>query len=421
MPLGRTARTRGREGEPEFGGDEASTDRPASCGADPLMDLALVEGRVMTDAGLCDGLAVGLAGDRIGFVGPPADLPPDVPRLNLGGQSLLPGFIDVQVNGGGGVLFNDTPTPEGVAAIGRAHRRFGTTGFLPTLISDRLDVVRRGLRAVSEAMDKGTPGLLGIHLEGPFLNPARKGIHDGAVLRRLDAELLPELTSLTRGRTLVTLAPELQPPGTIEALVAAGVIVSAGHTDATYEEMRQALARGVTGVTHLFNAMSPLGHRRPGVVGAALEDQTAWCGLIVDGHHVSPVVLRLALRCRPLSRFLLVTDAMPCVGSDQTGFTLNGRPIFVRDGTCVDAEGTLAGSNLDMAGAVRNAVRALGLTLAEASRLASGNPAAFLGLDHELGRIAPGYRADLVLLDDALQVTQTWIAGQTPLEGDLHA
>ena len=167
MPLRRTARTRGREGEREIGGEEAYTDRPASRGAGPLMDLALVEGRVMTDAGLCDGLAVGLAGGRIGFVGPPADLPPDVPRLDLGGQCLLPGFIDVQVNGGGGVLFNDTPTPEGIAAIGRAHRRFGTTGFLPTLISDRLDVVRQGLRAVSEAMDKGSPGLLGIHLEGP--------------------------------------------------------------------------------------------------------------------------------------------------------------------------------------------------------------------------------------------------------------
>lgn len=382
------------------------------------MDLALINGRVMTDTGLSEGLAVGITGGRIAYVGPPTGLPAHVPRRNLSGQILLPGFIDTQVNGGDGVLFNDTPTPEGIAAIGRAHRRYGTTGFLPTLISDRMDVVRQGVRAVSEAMARGTPGLLGIHLEGPFLNPNRKGIHDAALLRRLDSHLVPELTGLAQGRTLVTLAPEVQPPGMIEALVAAGVLVSAGHTDATYEETRRALASGLTGFTHLFNAMSPLGNRQPGVVGAALEDQTAWCGIIVDGRHVSPATLRIAMRCRPLARFMLVTDAMPCVGSGQTSFTLNGRTITVRDGTCVDANGTLAGSSLDMASALRNAVRLLGLTLLDASRMASLNPAAFLGLDHELGRIAPGYRADLAQVDEDLQVLDTWIGGLTNSTGD---
>jgi N-acetylglucosamine-6-phosphate deacetylase len=215
---------------------------------------------------------------------------------------------------------------------------------------------------------------------------------------------------------LVTLAPEETSQDTIERLVKAGVVVSAGHSNAPYPIVRAALGHGVSGFTHLFNAMSPLTSREPGVVGAALEDASAWCGIIVDGVHVDPVVLKLALRLRPHERFNLITDAMPCVGSAETSFQLQGKTISVRDGACFDDEGTLAGSALDMAGAVRNAVSMLGLELADASRMASRNPAEFLGLDHELGRIARGYFADLVLLDDHLQVLDTWIHGHAGAE-----
>jgi len=376
------------------------------------MDLALVNARVMTDGGLEDGLAVVLVGARIAAVLPRRDLPADLPRRDLGGGALLPGFIDTQVNGGGNRLFNDCPSVETIAAIGAAHRRFGTTGFLPTLISDDLATVRDALAATRAAIEAGVPGVLGAHIEGPFLNTERKGIHDAGKLRRLDDEGLRLLTSLEIGRTMVTLAPEMVAMDDIARLAAAGVIVCAGHTNAGAATVREALAHGLTGFTHLFNAMSPLTSREPGVVGAALYDQTAWCGVIVDGRHVDPVVLKLALRCRPADRFVLVTDAMPCVGGDRTAFTLQGKHISVRDGACYDDRGRLAGSDLDMAGALRNAVTLLGLDLVAASAMASTNPAQFLGLGHELGRIAPGYRADLVHLDDSLEVVDTWISGR---------
>jgi len=324
---------------------------------------------------------------------------------------LAPGFIDVQVNGGGGVLFNDAPTVAGIAAIGRAHRAFGTTGFLPTLITDDLHVMDQAMRAVEAAMDAGVPGVLGIHLEGPYLAPARGGIHDRSKFRVLDEDGLALLTSLRRGVTLVTLAPEAAPPALIRRLSNAGVIVSLGHTDAPYAEVREALAHGATGFTHLFNAMSPLTSRAPGAVGAALES-VAWCGLIADGHHVDPCVLRLALRTRPAERFVLVTDAMPSVGAAAKDFALDGRPITVRDGICRDEAGTLAGSDLDMASAVRNAVTLLRLTTQAACAMASAHPAAFLGLAAERGTLTRGLAADLVLLDDDLRVIRTWLAGR---------
>lgn len=375
------------------------------------MDLALVNGRVMTDHGLAEGLAVRLSGDRIAAVGPPAAVICGAPTRDLAGGILLPGFIDAQVNGGGGVLFNDTPSAQGIAAIGRAHRKFGTTGFLPTLISDELSVVEGAISAVREAITAGVPGVLGVHIEGPFLNPRRKGIHELSKLRAIDEPAFRILTSLERGKTLVTLAPETTTPEMIARLAAAGVVVSAGHTNATYATVKTALASGLTGFTHLFNAMSPLASREPGVVGAALEDTTAWASLIVDGRHVDPVVLKIALRTRPQTKFILVTDAMPSVGAEAKTFVLQGKKITVKGGVCVDEHGTLAGSDLDMAGAVRNAVRLLGVDLAEASRMASRYPAEFLGLGDQVGRIAPGLRADLVLLDDTLQVRETWIGG----------
>jgi N-acetylglucosamine-6-phosphate deacetylase len=376
------------------------------------MDLALVNGRVMTERGLAEGLAVRLHEDRIAAIGPSAEVAADAEVRDLAGALLLPGFIDTQVNGGDGVLFNDAPSADTIARIGAAHRRFGTTGFLPTLISDDLATVRVAIEATRTAIEAASPGVLGLHIEGPFLSARRRGIHDATKLRRTDDGSVGLLSSLGVGRTLVTLAPEATSPETIEGLVSAGVVVSAGHTDASSALARAALGKGLTGFTHLFNAMSPMASRAPGVVGAALENQSAWCGIIVDGVHVDPVVLKLALKLRPHERFLLVTDAMPCVGTDQTSFELQGKTITLRNGACFDEHGTLAGSALDMASAVRNAVRMLGLDLADASRMASRNPAEFLGLDHELGRIARGCFADLVLLDDDLRVLDTWIRGR---------
>src|SRR5690348_8094565 len=382
------------------------------------MSLALVNGRVLLDAGkdgdgFAEGRTVLIADGRITEVVAASDRRiRKMPRHDLEGALLLPGFIDSQVNGGGGVLFNDSPSVETIAAIGRAHRRFGTAGFLPTLISADLDVVARAIAAARGAIDSGVPGVLGIHIEGPFLNVERKGVHDPAKLRELDTSAVGLLTSLGIGRTLVTLAPEMTKPEIIQKLAAAGVIVSAGHTNATHAEVVAALDHGLTGFTHLFNAMSQLTGREPGVVGAALENLDSWCGIIVDGQHISPVVLRLALRCKPSRRFMLVTDAMPGVGTDARSFKLEGREITVSGNVCIDEDGRLAGSNINMASCVRNAVSLLGISLPEAVRMGSLYPAEFLGLSHELGRIEPGYRANLVLADDRLNVLETWIDGR---------
>ncbi len=340
------------------------------------------------------------------------EAPPTGERIDLQGGWLAPGFIDVQVNGGGGVLFNNDTSAGGIAAIGRAHRKFGTTGFLPTLISDDADVMQRAIDATRDAIAQGVPGVLGIHLEGPYLAPARKGTHDASKFHVPDADEIAMATSLDNGITLITLAPERVPASTIRTMVERGAIVCAGHTAASFEETRSGLDAGITGFTHLYNAMTPLQGREPGVVGAALDDANSWVGVIVDGVHVHPASLRVALKAKPRGKVLLVTDAMPMVGSDDPGFDLYGETITAIDGVVRNAAGSLAGSALDMASAVRNAVRLLDLPLEEACRMAAQYPAEFLGLGGELGRIAPGYRADLVLLDAGMQVRGTWIAGQ---------
>jgi N-acetylglucosamine-6-phosphate deacetylase len=372
------------------------------------MAEALVNGRLLVGGEFVSDHAVVIEGGRIESI--VREPPADIETFDLGGRSLVPGFIDTQVNGGGDRLFNDDPSVETIAAIGAAHRNFGTTGFLPTLISDDSAKIEAALEATRAAISAGVPGLLGVHIEGPFLNPEKKGIHDAAKLRAVTDADIALLSQPTGGKTIVTLAPEVVPGEAIRALAGAGVIVCAGHTQASADQIFDALGNGVRGFTHMFNAMSQLSAREPGVVGAALYDDKSWCGIIVDGHHVDPRVLRVALRAAPLERFMLVSDAMPSVGGRKS-FMLGGEAITVVDGKCVNAQGTLAGSDLDMASAVRNAVAILGVDLTDAVSMATSNPAAFLGLDHELGRIAPGYRANLVLVSDDLNVVESWIDG----------
>ena len=374
------------------------------------MSQALINGRVLVEGAIVAGQALIIDGGRIAAIIARDAVSADCDLIDLQGGTLAPGFIDTQVNGGGDRLFNNDPSVATIAAIGAAHRAFGTTGFLPTLISDVEGKTEAAMDAARSAIAAGVPGVLGVHIEGPFLNPERKGIHDAARLRAISDADIGMLIRPTGGRTMVTLAPERVPAEAIRALADAGVIVSAGHTQATADQIAEALANGLTGFTHLFNAMSQITPREPGAVGAALSDSGSWCGIIVDGHHVDPRVLKLALRATPLARFMLVTDAMPSVGGRKS-FFLNGQPIAAVDGKCTNANGTIAGSDLDMASAVRNAVEMLGLDLTDALAMASANPAAFLGLDDQLGRIAPGFRADLVLLDHGLNVVETWIGG----------
>jgi N-acetylglucosamine-6-phosphate deacetylase len=376
------------------------------------MITALTNGRVLTDRGVVERRTVLIESGRIRGIVDSNSIPADAEKHDVGNGLLLPGFIDTQVNGGGGVLFGDTPTVDALRQIGAAHARFGTTGFLPTLISGDFSLIRAAIAAVEAAIETGVPGILGIHIEGPFLNEARKGIHDSTKFRALDDEAFALLTSVRRGKTMVTLAPETTAPETIAALAKAGVIVSAGHTDATYAQIHAALGHGLTGFTHLFNAMSPLRAREPGTVGAALDDAESYCGIIVDGKHVDPATLRIALRCKRADRLMLVTDAMPSVGAASKRFALQGRMITVKDGVCVAPDGTLAGSDLDMASAVRNAMAMLGVDLNTAVTMAARNPAAFLGLSNETGALREGLRANLVCVDDAMSVRETWIDGR---------
>src|SRR5690349_9946134 len=252
---------------------------------------------------------------KIQAVLPANAVDPVLPRRHLEGL-LAPGFIDVQVNGGGGIQFNDETTAEGIAGIGAAHRRFGTTGFMVTLISDTREKTAEAMRAAASGLALRIPGLLGVHIEGPFLNVERRGVHAAAMIRALEPEDFTILTALRTGRTLVTLAPEKVPGEDIRRLVGSGIIVAAGHTAADHATVRQALELGLTGFTHLYNAMPPLAGREPGPVGAALEDRGSWCGIIADLHHVSAASLKVAIAAKGFERMMLVTDAMATVGSD---------------------------------------------------------------------------------------------------------
>ena len=357
-----------------------------------------------------DKAAVAIEGSKIKCLLPQAELPASLSTRRLpAGAWLAPGFVDLQVNGGGDVLFNNSPTPEAILLIAAAHRRFGTTTFLPTFITDTREKMRLAMAAARQAAER-EPSVLGIHLEGPFLSPEKAGVHDSDLIRVPDEADLEMLCDDWGGEMLITLAPERVPRGFIAQLGNAGRRVSLGHSMATYDQTCSAMGEGLAGFTHLFNAVRSLQSREPGPIAAALESSTAWYGLIVDGWHVSPAMLRLALR--GIGHPMLVTDAMAPVGGRQSTFQLYGDQIKVVDGRCLRSDGTLAGAALDMATAVRNCVDLLPVSLSEALQFASRNPAEFIGVGHKLGRLAPGYRADMVAIDpDPVAVLGTWVAG----------
>lgn len=339
------------------------------------------------------------------------EVPRTWPQTRLpAGAFLAPGFIDLQVNGGGGVLLNNQPTVDGIRAIARAHRRYGTTACLPTLISDTREHMRTAIAAARSIC--GQDGILGLHLEGPFISPRRPGVHRPDRIAQPGAGDLEELCELAGvGKSLVTLAPECVPASFVRKLATSGVRISIGHSEASAAVVMQAVGDGATGVTHLFNAMPPLSARAPGIIGAALAEHRLTAGLIVDGIHVDPVSVRAAFAAKSCDRIALVTDAMPTVGTPLDRFELVGQTIKLVDGRLTTEEGTLAGAHLDMASAVRNAVGLAQLHLGDALRAASLTPARFLGLENERGTLIPGARADLVALTKELSVVATWLDG----------
>lgn len=375
------------------------------------MTWALTGARVFTGENFLDDHAVVIDGTRIAGVVPRESLGTVRPR-NLGGGILAPGFIDVQVNGGGGALFNDAPAVETVRRIAIAHRAFGTVGLLPTVITDAPSILRQAAEAVREALQQGVPGILGFHIEGPFLDAERKGAHAARFIREMTPDDVAWLANLDCGKVMVTLAPNRVAPDHIRQLAQAGVLISLGHAEARYDEAMAALRSGGRGFTHLYNAMSQLNGRDPGMVGAALASPDSFVGMIVDGEHIHDAAMRVAFAAKSPDRVMLVSDAMPPAAGGPPIFELQGRTVRRENGRLQLEDGTLAGSNLTMDKAVRYCVKKLDLDLAAALRMASLTPARFLGLEHQMGRIAPDYLASLVHLDDDLEVRATWIGGE---------
>ena len=377
-----------------------------------MMAFALTGARVFDGERINDGLAVVIEGACIVDVVANENLSMGIKRHNLDGGLLVPGFIDVQVNGGGGALLNDNPTIDTVRRIAESHRKFGTTGLLPTVITDAPDVLSKAIAAVKAARAESVPGILGIHIEGPFLDKERRGAHALRFIREMTEADVTQITAIDCGSVMLTLAPNRVAPTLIKSLAANGVFVSLGHSEASLAEVTNALASGARAFTHIFNAMSQMNGRDPGMVGAALADPHSFCGLIADGYHVHDAAMRVALAAKPKGHMMLITDAMPTAAGGPDSFKLQGRAVQRVNGKLLLADGTLAGSNLTMDEALRYCVERLGVVLEDALQMASLNPAAFLGRDRELGRIKPGYLASLVHLDDGLHVLETWIDGR---------
>ena len=376
------------------------------------MKKALVNGVVFDGERLLQQHTVLLNGSLVEAVVPDAELPAGFTEtIDLNGHFLVPGFIDLQVNGGGGIMFNSAPTVETIRTIVEGHRQYGTTGLLPTLITTSFDVMAQAIAAVDQAMAEEMSGVLGIHLEGPFLNAEKKGAHDAGKFCLLDEQGVALVSSLKQGKTIATIAPELTSPEIIAQLKSEGVIVCAGHTNANYQQTRQALDAGIDGFTHLYNAMTPLQSREPGMVGAALEDCQSWFGIIADGYHMHPAAFHVAVAAKQQGGAILVTDAMSTVGFDKNYFELDGETIRSADGRCINAAGSLAGSDLDMMSAVNNASDFANIDWLEALRMASLYPAQALGMENDLGYIKPGYRACLTLVNNNREVVNTWVDG----------
>lgn len=376
------------------------------------MAFALTGARVFDGETVRGGLAVIIDGARIADIKPENKVAANLERRALNGGLLAPGFIDVQVNGGGGALLNDDPSVETVRRIAGAHRAFGTTGMLPTVITDAPSILARAIAAVKAARDAHHPGILGIHIEGPFLDVERKGAHAIRFIREMGEADVAQLAGIACGAVMLTLAPNRVPPHMIAALVKQGVLVSLGHSDAAYAEVQLALKAGARAFTHIFNAMSQMNGRDPGMVGAALSDTQSYCGLIADGYHAHDAAMKVALAAKPRDRMMLISDAMPAAAGGPDHFELQGRNVRRDHGRLILDDGTLAGSNLTMDEAVRYCVNRLGVSLDDALRMAALHPASFLRLDHELGRIQPGFLASLVHLNDELTVLESWIDGR---------
>ena len=346
---------------------------------------------------------------------PEEKVDPSTDQIVLAGGLLTPGFVDLQVNGGGGVLFNDNPSLENLKTICEAHAKLGTTSIMPTLISDSPEVHKRAISVIIDALYYPIKGLVGLHLEGPHLAVARKGAHEERFIRpmkELDCLELESLANKVRN-LMLTIAPEAVLPQQITRLSNAGAVISLGHTDCTFNQAADAVDAGATCATHLFNAMSPFGSREPGLVGAVLNSGKLFSGIIADGFHVNKISINLALQAKKAPGALfLVSDSMSTVGSEQTHFFLNDRLITRSQGKLILEDGALAGADISLSDAVRYMVNEVGILQDDAIRMASLIPAKVLGMESEIGCLVPDAQADFLWMKNDLEIEKVWVGGQ---------
>ena len=372
---------------------------------------ALSNCKIYTGSDVLTDHAVVIENELIKKVCPISELPEGIEVRDLDGANLSPGFIDLQLNGCGGVMLNDEITADTMQIMHKANLKSGCTSFLPTLITSSDEDMRAVITAAREYHNQYQNQSLGLHLEGPYLNVAKKGIHSVDHIRKSDSEMIKLICENSDLVAKVTLAPELNDPEHIERLRKAGVVVSIGHTNATYAEARQGFESGITFATHLFNAMTPMVGREPGVVGAIYDTPEVYAGIIADGFHVDYANIRIAHKIKG-EKLVLVTDATAPAGADMEYFIFVGKKVYYRDGKCVDENGTLGGSALTMIEAVQNTVEHAGIALDEALRMATLYPATAIGVESKLGRIKKGMVANLAVFDRDFNVKATVVNGQ---------
>lgn len=325
-------------------------------------------------------------------------------NIDAAGNIVCPGFIDIQVNGGGGVFLNENHSLADIKKVSLTHAQFGTTSLLPTFITDHKNKISKFIAAINHAMAEKVPGIIGIHFEGPFINQEKKGIHSAVYIRSPEKSDFDEFAKMKQGVKLVTLAPELIAADNMAKFKQNNFIIFAGHSQASFAQMNQGFKQGIQGITHLFNACSQLGSREPGIIGAFLLNDTSWAGIIADGYHVSFATIKIALKVKDSSKFILVSDAMSPVGTNEKSFKIYDQEIFVEADKYQDASGTLAGSALTVHKGFQNILKHKLVSLEESLKMTSTNVAKCLGIDQEntfyaKGRILPQYDADVVILD----------------------
>ncbi|NOI56445.1 N-acetylglucosamine-6-phosphate deacetylase [Vibrio coralliilyticus] len=372
---------------------------------------ALTNCKIYTGNGVLVDHAVVIKDQLIDSVCPVADLPQGLETIDLNGVNVSPGFIDLQLNGCGGVMFNDEITAETMQVMHKANLKSGCTSYLPTLITSSDEDMRQAIAAARDYHAQYQNQSLGLHLEGPYLNVMKKGIHSVDYIRPSDDSMINFICENADVITKVTLAPEHNAPEHIQQLKDAGIIVAIGHTNATYAEARKGFESGITFATHLFNAMTPMVGREPGVVGAIYDTPDVYAGVIADGFHVDYANIRIAHKIKG-EKLVLVTDATAPAGADMDYFIFVGKKVYYRDGKCVDENGTLGGSALTMIEAVQNTVEHVGIALDEALRMATLYPAKAIGVEEQLGRVKQGMVANLAIFDRDFKVQATVVNGQ---------